>query len=208
MIRLFRRHVADRLIGEGRDPTSEETQHLEACPQCATAFRRRSAFDAQLRGATRDLVWVQLDAQILHAPQTAARPAGRSPLALVPIVIALFAAVVVFGPSRDASVGTASSPDPTAIPVHLRTLRIDCGALTQDECSEITGSEDGLPMRLWLLSDLGLLRGQVAASPDKWPVAVTFLSKSEVRVDWSDGTTTRDTVASLRTITITPGPEQ
>lgn len=198
MIAPFRRHVAQRLIGEGRDPTSEEAPHLKACPECATAFRRRSAFDAQLRAATRDLVSVELDAQILDAPQTAARPTGRLSLATVPIAIAVIAAVAMFGPSRDdASVGTTPSPDPTSSSVQVRTLRIDCGVLTQDECSR----------RLWLPGDLGLLPGH-AASSDTWPITVTFLSKTEVRIDWSDGTTTRDSVEPLRMLIVTPGPEE
>lgn len=208
MIGPLRRHVAERLIGEGGEPTAEDSRHLGACRECATALRRRSAFDAQLRAVTRDLVSVELDAQILHAPQTAARPAGRFSLAMVPIVIALVAAVAIFGPSLDgATVGVSPSPGPTSSAPLVRTLRIECGPLTQDECSEATGSGGHIRTQLWLLSDLGLLPGQVGASSDRWPVTVTFLSKSEVRIDWSDGTTTRDTVEPLRMIIVTPGPE-
>ncbi len=208
MIGPFRRHVAERLIGEGGEPTSKEMEHLEACPECATALRRRSAFDAQLRAVNRDLVSVELDAQILRVPQTAARPAGRLSLAAVPIVIALIAAVAMFGPSRDgATVGASPSPDPTSSPLVVRTLRVDCGSLTEDECAEATGSEGRLRTQLWLLRrDLGLLQDQVAGS-DKEPVEITFLSRTEIRIDWSDGTTTRETVEPLRMIVVTPGPE-
>lgn len=206
MIWPLSRHVAERLIGEGRDPTSEETQHLEACPECATAFRRRSAFDAQLGTASRDLVSVQLDAQTLHAPNAAARPAGRLSLALVPIVIALVAIVALFGPPRDdASVAASPTPDPTSSHLKVRSLRIDCGSLTQPECAELT-RPGRLPTSVWLIRGPGL-PGQDGASSDRWPVAVTFLSRTEVRIDWSDGTTTRETVEPLRTIIVTPGPD-
>lgn len=208
MIGPFRRHVAEHLIGEGGEPTLEEMRHLEACPECATALRRRSAFDAQLRGATRDLVTVELDAQILHVPQTTARPAGRLSLAAVPIAIAILAFVAMFGPSRDgATVGASPSPNPTSSPPAVRTLRIDCGALTHDECAGATGSEGPVRTQLWPLSDLGLLPGQVAKS-DRWPVTVTFLSRTEIRIDWSDGTTTRETVEPLRMIVVTPGTDE
>lgn len=207
MIGPFRRHVAERLIGEGGEPTSEETRHLESCRECATALRRRSAFDVQLRAVNRDLASVELDAQIQQVPQTAARSAGRLSLAAVPIVIVLIAVVAIFGPSRDgATVGASPSPDPTSITPLVRTLRIDCGVLTQDECDEATSSEGRVRTQLWLLGDLGLLPDRVADS-DRWPVTVTFLSRTEIRIDWSDGTTTRDTVEPLRMIVVTPGPD-
>ena len=74
MTRL-RGHVADRIIAEDRDPTPAETAHLDTCPECFGAVRRRRPFDLRLADAARDLVTDPLPREVLlvDAPPTGSR---------------------------------------------------------------------------------------------------------------------------------------
>jgi len=89
-----RGHVADRLIAEDRDPTPSEQGHLDSCPDCFGAVRRRRPFDARLADAARDLVTEPLPREVLLVddPTQGSRrwwgPAG---------VIASFLLVVAIG---------------------------------------------------------------------------------------------------------------
>jgi hypothetical protein len=89
-----RGHVADRVIAEDREPTTAETDHLDTCPECFGAVRRRRPFDLRLADAARDLVTEPLPREVLlvDAPPTGSRrwwvPAG---------VLASFLLIVAVG---------------------------------------------------------------------------------------------------------------
>ena len=70
-----RGHVADRIIADDREPTPSESAHLDTCPECFGAVRRRRPFDLRLADAARDLVTEPLPREVLlvDAPPSGSR---------------------------------------------------------------------------------------------------------------------------------------
>lgn len=205
-----RNHVAERLIGDGADPTPADERHLAGCLDCGAVLRRRSAFDAQLRSVTRDLVPVLLGAEVLHAgPWPVGRRRTWPTLAAVPVAIALVAAIAL-GPPRDgAPSGASASPASTTEQTPpIRSLRIECGRLTRDECDLRTRPLRLFPADLGLLRSLGVLRGENPPPGGGLPVSLTFLSRTEVRIGWSDGTSTTERIELRPTIVVVPRPDE
>lgn len=191
-----RGHVADRLIGNGGDPTADDQRHLAGCPSCAAALRRRPAFDAQLRSITRDLATAPLNVDAISDGRKPAPPRWASPsLAAVPLALGVIAAIVLLPLPRDgAIVGASPSDSATAEPTPIRVLKIQCGALTRAECADLTRP---------------LFRtGEGAAEGSKSPVSITFVSRNEVVITWSDGSSTTEKIEPGSTIVVVPGSDE
>jgi hypothetical protein len=88
----LRGHVADRLIADDRDPTPADQAHIDTCPACFVAVRRRRPFDLRLADAARDLVTELLPREVLlvDAP-TQGRRAWWTPAAILAAFLLLVA---------------------------------------------------------------------------------------------------------------------
>lgn len=110
------RHVAAAVIGEDRDPSPDELRHLDTCPACFAAVRRRRPFDAQLTAAAQDLVTTALPREVLSVNDVPSRdrqwwsPGGVAVGAALVAVIGLGAYLGISQPT--ASIGSSSIPVP------------------------------------------------------------------------------------------------
>jgi hypothetical protein len=102
------RHVAAAVIGEDREPSPAEARHLDTCPECLAAVRRRRPFDAQLAAAAQDLVTTALPREVLSVNDVPSRDRQWwSPGGVV--VGAALVAVIGFGAYLGLSQPSASS---------------------------------------------------------------------------------------------------
>jgi hypothetical protein len=105
-----RGHIAERVIAEDREPTSAEVAHLDTCPECFAAVRRRRPFDARLTDAARDLVTEPLPREVLlvAGPTDGPRrwwPAGGFLAALALVIVVGLGGFVALRASDDSPVG-------------------------------------------------------------------------------------------------------
>jgi len=123
-------HVADRLIGDGREPSADEARHLATCPGCFAGVRRGRAFDRRLGDAVAVLPTPAIPPEVLTMPMPPIRRLPAPSLTSLGVIAALVVAAglvawtVLPGGGTGASARPTLAPDPHLVVVDGATWRI------------------------------------------------------------------------------------
>lgn len=119
------RHVAAAVIGEDREPSPDELRHLDTCPECFAAIRRRRPFDGQLTAAAQDLVTTALPREVLSVNDVPSRdrqwwsPGGVVVGAALVAVIGLGAYLGLSQPAAE-----SGAPPATLVPPDSHVVQV------------------------------------------------------------------------------------
>lgn len=151
-------HVAEKLIGDRREPSADEARHLEACSACFAAVRRGRSFDRQLADAVETLRSPAIPPEVL----TMAMPSIRRPsmpsvtslgvIAALVIAAGLVTWTVLPRAGAAASAPPSVPPDPHLVVVDGATWRIGLVGRTVEIHRSVGGSSEAL-LATWDLGD-------------------------------------------------------